>query len=181
LRITLRNLIAQENEMRDIPRNVAVQPASMLNVGTRMMQIGHEQVEAVLGLQAKRTERDRTAVQHACEALLQAGAGNVGGFLQTWQMLVREYLAASVALWNLDVTVFARNQAAYGAWLREVVVDCEKAWVRAPAQMAQQTQQAGTVPQAGDWMTCVGRFMGGWPDGEAKPEKPARSATTASA
>jgi hypothetical protein len=167
--------------MRDIPQNVAVQPASMLNVGTRMMQLGYEQFEAVLGLQAKRMERDSTAVQHACDALLQARAGDVGSFLQTWQTVMREYMAASVALWNQDVTLVVRNQAAYGALLREVFVDYEKAWVRAPAQMAQmaqQTRRAGAVPQAGDWMTFLGQFMAGRPDGEARPE---RQATASSA
>jgi hypothetical protein len=119
--------------MRDIHQDVAVQPASMLNVGTRMVQLGFDQFETVFGLQAKRMERDSTAVQHACDALPQARAGIVGGFLQTWQMLMREYLAASVARWDQDVTLVARSQAACGALLREVIVDSEKAWLRAPA------------------------------------------------
>lgn len=133
--------------MRDIPQSVPDQPVSLLSMGTRMVQLGYDQIEAVLALQAKRIERERAVAHRVCDALMHARTYDAGAFAQAWQTMTREYLAASVALWEQGMVCAARNQTAYGALLRDVVLNADKAWLRAtPGQM---TQQAGTVPQAG--------------------------------
>lgn len=165
--------------MNDIARNEMVQPVSMLNVGTRMMQWGFDQMEAAMGLQVKHLGRDRAVAQRACDTLLQVPPYNLGGFAQVWQTWMREYLAASVALWEQGLTSAARNQTAYGALLRDMVVGVEQAWLNAaPAQMA---QPVAAVPQPANWMTYFdfGRFMGARPDDEAKPVKPQAHAASA--
>ncbi|WP_028219895.1 hypothetical protein [Paraburkholderia oxyphila] len=116
--------------MRDIPHDVPVAPPSMPAVGARMMQLGFDQFAAAQGLQAKRAERDRAAAQRACEAFQHACSNDVKSFAQTWQILMREYLAASVGLWEQSLSAAARNQAAYGALLRDMVLDAEQAWTR---------------------------------------------------
>ncbi|WP_028219005.1 hypothetical protein [Paraburkholderia oxyphila] len=86
---------------------------------------------------------------------------------------MRAYLTASVGLWEQSLSEAARDQAAYGALLRGMVLDVEKVCARtAPARMA---QQAGPVQQAADWVKYLDCFMGARPDGEARSVKPERS------
>jgi hypothetical protein len=54
--------------MRESPWDVPFAPIPMLSVGARMVQLGLDEFQAVLGLQAQCVERDRVAAQ-------QAGAG----------------------------------------------------------------------------------------------------------
>jgi hypothetical protein len=164
--------------MRDIPQNVRVRPAPMMGRGARMVQLGCDQFEAALRLQTKRIERDSAAVQHACEAFQHARSYDVGTFARTWQTLVREYLATSVALWDQNLAAAARGGEAFGALLRDVYLDAEKFWVRAQLQVI---EQAAPVPHAGDWMAYLGQFMGTRADGEAKPAEPESRAATAHA
>ena len=159
--------------MRDSRENVPFAPIPMLNVGARMVQLGLDEFQAVLGLQAKCVERDRVAAQHACEALADARTYDKGAFVQTWQNLVREYCAASVDLCEQSQDLAMRSQTAFGALLRESALDFEKACVRAQAQA---TRQAGAVPQAADWLTYLGQFAGVRPNGEAKSESRPASA-----
>ncbi|WP_322060014.1 hypothetical protein [Paraburkholderia sp. J63] len=149
--------------MKDIPQSVPVQPESPLSMGTRAVQLGFDQFEAALGLHAKRLEHDRAAAKHACDAFMQMRPYDMTTFAQTWQTLMREYLAANVALWEQSLGAAAQNQAAYGALLRDTVLNMEKAWMRGvPASM---TGTAGAVPQAGDWFTYLGRFASALPNG----------------
>jgi hypothetical protein len=164
LRIRRRS-IDQEIAMRESRENVPFAPIPMLNVGARMVQLGLDEFQAVLGLQAKCVERDRVAAQHACEALADARTYDKGTLVQTWQNLVREYCAASVDLYEQSQDLAMRSQTAFGALLRESALDFEKACIRAQA-----TQQAGAVPQAADWLTYLGQFAGVRPNGEAKSE-----------
>ena len=164
--------------MSDIHRSLLVQPVPMLGVGMRMMQLGFDELQAALGLQAKRVERDRAAVQHACDALLDARTYDMGTFVNTWQALTREYFAASAVLFEQSQDLAMRNQTALGALFRDAVLDFEKVCVRAQAQAS---PQAGAVPQAADWMTYLGRFAGVHPNGEAAPAKSASGPTSANA
>ncbi|HEY4803728.1 MAG TPA: hypothetical protein VIH96_14045 [Paraburkholderia sp.] len=148
----------------------------MLSVGTRMMQLGLEELEAALGLQAKCVERDRVAAQRACDALLDARTYDSGAFVQTWQTLMREYIASGAALYEQGQDLARRSQSAYGALLREATLDFEKACVSAQAQAG---QPAGAVPQAADWMTYLRHFVGARPPGEAMPEKPENRSSSA--
>lgn len=151
--------------MKALPQNVQLQPLPMLNAGMRMAQIGFDQFHAALGLQAQRIEGVRAATQHACDALLQAPANDAGSFLQAWQTMLRESLAANVALWEHDLALAAQSQAAFGALLRDMVSGFEQAWMRVPSQAA---QAAGTASPAEDWLTYFGHFVGGRANGEAR-------------
>ena len=162
--------------MRDSPQNVESAPVSMLSVGTRMVQLGLEELQASLALQAKCVERDRVAAQRAWKALLDARTYDSGAFVQTWQTLMREYCAASAALCEQSQDLAARSQSAFGALLREATLDFEKACVDAQAQAA---HPAGAVPRAADWMTYLGQFVGARPDGEAMPAKPENRSSSA--
>ena len=153
--------------MKDSRENAPFAPIPMLSVGARMVQLGLDDLQAVLGLQAKCVERDRVAAQRACEALMDVRTYDKGALVQTWQNLVREYCAASVALYEQSQDLAMRSQTAFGALLRESALDFEKACIRAQAQA---TQQAGAVPQVADWLTCLGQFVGVHPNGEAKFE-----------
>ena len=164
--------------MTDTRQDVPLAPVSVMSVGTRMVQLGMEELQAALGLQAKCIERDRVAAQHACEALLDARTYDSGAFVQTWQTLMREYFAASAALCEQSQDLAARSQAAFGALLREVVVDLEKACVRGQAQA---WHPAGALPPAADWMTYLGQLVGVRPNGEAIPAKPDSRSAAASA
>lgn len=165
--------------MSDIPRSTPPQPASLSSVGTRMAQIGFDQLAAVLALQAKRIERDRAATQHLCDAWVHARTCDAGAIAHGWQTMMSEYLAANVALWEQGLVSAAKNQAAYGTLLRDTVFNAENARLRAaPAQM---TRQVGTVPQAADWMKYLAPFMGMRPDGEAQPATVPHRATSADA
>ncbi|WP_321937755.1 hypothetical protein [Paraburkholderia sp. J8-2] len=164
--------------MTDTPQNMQFAPMCMMSVGTRMVQLGLEELQAALGLQAKCVERDRVAVQHACEALLDARTYDSGAFVQTWQTLMREYFAASTALCEQGQDLAARSQAAFGALMREAAVDFEKACVHAQAQAS---HPAGVLPPAADWMTYLGQFVGLRPNGEAIPAKPASGSVSSSA
>ncbi|WP_129563714.1 hypothetical protein [Paraburkholderia dokdonensis] len=144
-----------------------------------MAQIGFDQLAAALALQAKCIERDRAAAQRVGDAIMHARAGYAGAIAQAWQPMMREYLAASVALWEQGLVSAARNQAAYGALLRDAVFNAENAWWQ--AKPAQVTRQAGTVPQAGNWMTWPRPFMGMRLNGEATPERARHHATSADA
>jgi hypothetical protein len=134
----------QETMMRDTPQNVPGQPFSLLDVGPRMVQIGFDQLENALAWQAKRIQRDRTVVQHACDAFLKVRANDVGSIVQAWQTLVCEYFVESLAISEQNRRMAARTQAAVFALLGDVVLDLEKAWMPA---MAQASRRAGTVPQ----------------------------------
>ncbi|WP_434664324.1 hypothetical protein P5W99_19325 [Paraburkholderia sp. A3BS-1L] len=163
--------------MSDIPLSMPLQPVSPSSIGTRMAQIGFDQLAAALALQAKCIERDRAAAQRVGDALMRARAGDAGAIAQAWQAMTREYLAASIALWEQGLVSAVKNQAAYGALLRDAGFNAGNAWWRAaPAQMA---RRAGTAPQAADWMSCLGPFMGMRPDGEAKPASAQHHATSA--
>ncbi|SDD16114.1 hypothetical protein [Paraburkholderia lycopersici] len=155
--------------MKDIPQNVPLASVSMLSMGTRLMQLGLDEFQSALGLQIKCIDRDRVAVQRACHALLEARAYDPAAFLQTWQTLVRDYFAASAALCEQSQDLATRSQAAFGALLREAALDFEKACTQVQAR-AQAAYPAGAVPQAADWMTYLGQFVGGRPDGEAMPQ-----------
>ncbi|WP_321948219.1 hypothetical protein [Paraburkholderia sp. J10-1] len=164
--------------MKDTPQNMQLAPMCVMSVGTRMVQLGLEELQAALGLQAKCVERDRVAAQHACEALLDARMYDSGALVQTWQTLVREYFAASTALCEQSQDLNARSQAAFGALMREAAVDFEKACVLAQAQTS---HPAGALLPAADWMTYLGQFVGLRPNGEAIPAKPASGSVSASA
>ncbi|WP_321915697.1 MULTISPECIES: hypothetical protein [unclassified Paraburkholderia] len=162
--------------MKDTPQSTQFAPMCMMSAGTRMVELGLEELQAALGLQAKCVERDRVAAQRACEALLDARTYESGAFVQTWQTLMREYFAASTALCEQGQDLTARSQAAYGALMRELTVDFEKACVRAQA-----SHPAAALPPAADWMTYLGQFVGLRPNGEAIPAKPAGGSASASA
>jgi hypothetical protein len=168
----------KEIEMKDTLQNAQFAPVAMMSMGMRMMQLGLEELQAVLGLQAKCIERGHVAAQRACEALLDARTYESGAFLQTWQTLTREYCEAGTALCGQCQDLSARSQGALGALLREGVVDFEKACVRAQAQPS---HPAGAVPPAADWMAYLGQFVGVRPDGEAILAKPESRSTSASA
>lgn len=164
--------------MGHIAQSTPLQQACLSSMGTRMVQIGFDQISAVLALQAKRIERDGAAAKHVCEAWMRACACDAGAVAQAWQTMTREYFAASVALWEQGLVSAASNRAAYGALLRDMVINAENAWSQAtPAEV---TRPAGGMPQAADWTTYLGPFMGTLPDGEAKPagaaQRPATSA-----
>ncbi|MCP3710095.1 hypothetical protein M3I54_24500 [Paraburkholderia sp. CNPSo 3274] len=164
--------------MRDTPQNAQLAPVSMMSFGTRMAQLGLEELQAALRLQAQCVERDRAAAQRACEAVLDARTYESGAFVQTWQTLMREYFAASTALCEQSQDLAARSQAALGALLREAASDFEKACVRVQAQAS---HPAGALPPSADWMTYLGQFVGVRPDGAAIPVKPESRSASASA
>jgi len=150
--------------------SASVLPGSAMNMFARSAQIGFDQLTSMLALQAKRIERDRAVTQRALDAVMQVRACDMGAMAQAWQVITREYLAASAGLWEQGLIAYAQNQAAYGALFRDMVVDTEKAWMRgAPAQSAQKSPVA---PAAGEWLAYLGRLMGGRPDGEATPAQP---------
>ncbi|MEX3916384.1 hypothetical protein AB4Y43_09120 [Paraburkholderia sp. BR10872] len=153
--------------MRESPQNLPFSPVSMLSMSARMVQLGLDDFQALLGLQAKCVERDRVAAQHACEALTDVRTYDKGALVQTCQNLFREYCAASVALFEQSQELAMRSQTAFGALLRAGAIDFEKACIRAQAQA---TRQTGAVPQAADWLTYLGQFAGVRPNGEAKFE-----------
>lgn len=165
--------------MKDAPQNVPLAPVfSMMSMGTRVVQVGLEALQATLALQAKCVERDRAAAQRACEAFLDPRTYDSGAFVQTWQTMVREYFAASVALCEQSQDLAARSQTAFGALLRETAVDFERACVRAQAKAVHPTV---ALPLAADWMTYLGEFVGARPNGEAIPAKPESRSTSAGA
>ncbi|WP_343676519.1 hypothetical protein [Paraburkholderia heleia] len=164
--------------MRDTPQHARLAPMSMMSLGMRMVQLGLEELQAALGLQAQCVERDRAAAQRACEALLEARPYDAGAFVQTWQTLMREYIAASTALCEHSQDLAARSQTAFGALLREAVLDFEKACERVQAQAP---RPAGALPPAADWMTYLGQFVGVRPNGEAVPARPASRCASARA
>ncbi|WP_213303969.1 hypothetical protein [Paraburkholderia sacchari] len=168
--------------MSDTPGSTPLQPASPSSIGTRMAQIGFDQLTAALALQAKCIERDLAAAQRLGDALMHARAGDAQTIAQAWQSMTREYLATSVALWEQGLVSAARNQAAYGALLRDALFNAGNAgWLAAPAQMRQTARQAGTVPQAGNWMTWMGPFMGMRLNGKAAPGRAQHPAASADA
>jgi hypothetical protein len=155
--------------MRNGPQNLPVQFIPLMGIGPRLAKLGCDQLESAMGLQAKLVERDCAAALRAGDALEQARMADMGGFLQTWRTLMREWIATSETLWNEEITVAARNQGAFGALLRDMVVEFERAWMHAPAQVP---QLAGPALLETDWPAYFGRLTGVLADGEARPVKP---------
>lgn len=155
--------------MRNGLQNLPVQFVPLMGIGARFMKLGYDQFQSAMGLEAKLVERDYAAALRAGEALQQARMADVGGFLQTWRTMMREWVATSEALWNEEVAAVAQNEAVYGALLRDVVAEAERAWIQAPARIP---QMAVPMPLATDWPTYFGRLTGALPDGEARPVEP---------
>lgn len=155
--------------MRNGLQNLPGQFFPLMGIAPRLMKLGYDQLQTAMGLEAKLIERDCAAALHAGEALQHARMADVGGFLQTWGTMVREWVATTEALWNEEVAAAAQNEAAYGELMRDMAADVEKAWTQAPAQIP---QFAAPVPLATDWPAYFGRLTGALADGEARPVKP---------
>lgn len=100
-------------------------------------------------------ESSRDRLGHAWEALSDARDWNVFAF--AYQALMREYLAASIAIWQDGVARFAQSQGELGAALSGACHNCMSVWetpwwIRVappvPGEGVRRTADAASKPKA---------------------------------
>jgi hypothetical protein len=129
----------------------------------RLLAGQHQWRERLLGLEQRRLERDREAIEGWLESL--RTAHDWSDFAVATQSIWRDYLSASTSLWQEGCAVAMQGASAWSETARDVAQQWQDACAGAQRGAA---GAPGALPMR-EWMNAFERAMTGAANGAAHP------------